>query len=175
PLLEAVAPPLERRTQPRAGVDEPLRGETFRFDSLRPDRAPIEEGDEVARPAVGRPRFQRFTVEGQERVFVQVVGPGDEEGHLVRRVDSALGDVVELDQLVVGREPELEARRPQAEVGERFEFQPSLSGWPSMPSSAMSRRKNRAVVQSVTTRSFRRSSGSWSRWALRDTHQPGNL
>src|SRR5262249_47716809 len=34
-------------------------------------------------------------------------------------------------------------------------------GWPSIESSAMSRRKKSEVVQSVTTRSFREKNGSW--------------
>ncbi len=37
----------------------------------------------------------------------------------------------------------------------------------------MSRRKNSATVQSTTTRSFRVSSGSWYRWYVRVTNQPG--
>src|SRR5207237_1390884 len=45
-------------------------------------------------------------------------------------------------------------------------------GCPSIPSSAMSRRKKSEVVQSVTTRSFRERSGSWYRWYERVTNQP---
>ena len=37
----------------------------------------------------------------------------------------------------------------------------------------MSRRKSIATVQSVTTRSFRVRSGSWSRWYDRVANQPG--
>jgi bifunctional non-homologous end joining protein LigD len=47
------------------------------------------------------------------------------------------------------------------------------SGWPSVPSSAMSRRKSNEVVQSTTTRSFREKSGSWYRWYERVTNHPG--
>jgi hypothetical protein len=39
----------------------------------------------------------------------------------------------------------------------------SRRGCPSVPSSAMSRRKRSATVQSATTRSFREKSGSWYR------------
>src|SRR3954447_8554543 len=54
---------------------------------------------------------------------------------------------------VLGRAQEVEAALELAHS--------SRSGWPSMLSSAMSRRKKSEVVQSVTTRSFRWSSGSW--------------
>ena len=50
----------------------------------------------------------------------------------------------------------------------------SFSGWPSWPSSAMSRRKKSDTVQSTTTRTFRWRSGSWYRWYERVTHQPRN-
>ena len=50
---------------------------------------------------------------------------------------------------------------------------PSRRGWPRVPSSAMSRRKKSATVQSATTRSLREKSGSWLRWYVRVTNQPG--
>jgi hypothetical protein len=37
----------------------------------------------------------------------------------------------------------------------------------------MSRRKKSATVQSATTRSLREKSGSWKRWYVRVTNQPG--
>ena len=50
---------------------------------------------------------------------------------------------------------------------------PSRRGWPRVPSSAMSRRKKSATVQSATTRSLREKSGSWLRWYVRVTNHPG--
>src|ERR671937_3161022 len=57
-------------------------------------------------------------------------------------------------------------------VGSGLQPSPSRCGWPSIPSSAMSRWKKSDVVQSVTTRSFRDRSGSWYRWYVRGTNQP---
>ena len=103
-------------------------------------------------------------VEGEEGVEVEVIGPRNEEGHLLGRVDAALGDAEELDELVLGRQTQLEAGRAEADLPEGVDVHRSRSGWPSMLSSAMSRRKNSAVVQSTTTRSFRVNNGSWYRW-----------
>src|SRR5829696_2925169 len=47
---------------------------------------------------------------------------------------------------------------------------PSLCGCWRSENSAMSRRKNRAVVQSATMRSFRESIGTWYRWYVRVIH-----
>ena len=44
---------------------------------------------------------------------------------------------------------------------------------PSIESSAMSLRKKSATVQSETTRSLRETRGSWNRWYVRVTNQPG--
>jgi hypothetical protein len=74
-------------------------------------------------------------------------------------VDAALGDTEQLDELGVTRQPHLEPRCAQADVPERCDVQRSRSGWPSMLSSAMSRRKKSPVVQSATTRSFRGFTG----------------
>src|SRR5206468_9617089 len=94
-------------------------------------------------------------------------------GHLLGQVDATFGDAEQLDELLVGRQPQLEPRCAHAEVPQRLDVhEPRRSGCPSVPSSAMSRRKKRAVVQSATTRSFRVSSGSWYRWYDRVTNQP---
>src|SRR5439155_12534734 len=104
-----------------------------------------------------------------------VVGPRDAERHLLGRVDAGLGDAEELVELVARGLSQLEPWSAQAYSAERLEIHSSFSGcgWPSMLSSAMSRRKKRDVVQSVTTRSFRERSGSWYRWYVRVTNQPG--
>src|SRR5262249_58901620 len=107
-------------------------------------------------------RCPAVAMELEERVEAEVVGPRDVERHLLRRVDAALGDPKQLDQLVFARQAQLESRRGHADVPERLDVhEPRRSGWPSEPSSAMSRRKKSDVVQSVTTRSFCVTSGSW--------------
>jgi hypothetical protein len=47
------------------------------------------------------------------------VGPGDRERHLVRRMDPGTGDRDERDEVVLGREPELESADSEAKIEER--------------------------------------------------------
>ena len=76
-----------------------------------------------------------------------------------------------------GRRPVLRRARGRAIPGAGARVGPlalsSRRGWPSVPSSAMSRRKKSATVQSVTTGACVRTSGSWLRWYVRVTNQPG--
>src|SRR5215203_110262 len=174
PHLGADPAALIRRAEPAAGGDRPLRGEVVGADALDADERAFGPDAEVDLPRLRPPRLAQVAVVADEQLAVQVVCPRHAEGHLLRRVDPGRGDLVQLlDGGVVGQ-AELQPWRPQPESRERREVHPSSRcGLPSPVSSAMSRRKKSDVVQSTTTRSFRENSGSWKRWYVRVTNQPG--
>ena len=102
----------------------------------------------------------------EEARLPDLVGPGDEERHLLLRVHTLPCEPPELHELFPRSEPEHEPGRSHPEVveGRDVDHWPSFRGWPITESSAMSRRKRSETVQSATTRSFRVRSGSWYRW-----------
>ncbi len=117
--LGAEALPLPGSTEPRARVDRPALGEVLATDLLHPDRLAVAEGDERQGPVVGPARGQLVDVMCDEALLVERVGPGHPEGHLRWIVDSGRGDRVQPPNLGDRGEPELEARRPQAQPRQR--------------------------------------------------------
>ena len=105
--------------EPRPRGDGAGLREALGADALCADQQAVGPDEQVQRPLLGRPRGERLLVEGDEAVdepgCPDAVRPGDRERHLVRRMDPALGQSAELEQLVVRPEPQLELRRAEPE------------------------------------------------------------
>src|SRR5204863_3855152 len=76
PLLGSESLALELTSEPRPRPDLAPSGEFHRADVLHPDHAILAERDEAAVPAVRRPLSPSGPVEVDERIVLQVVGPG---------------------------------------------------------------------------------------------------
>ncbi len=151
---------------PRARLDCSRIRKIGARNALRPDERAGFPHEEVNPPCLRPPGGHEPSVVGAEIVgkagFADLIRPCDREGHLRGRMDPTSCEAPQLVDLLWRAEPELQSWRPQphAEKRRKVDHSSNPSGWPRLESSAMSRRKNSAVVQSVTTRSFRLSSGS---------------
>src|SRR5579884_112256 len=171
--LRAHAAPLEAPAQPRPRAHGARLREVLALHRLDAGRLSLDEDAELEVPLVGAPLAAAHLVVGVEPAELGIVRPRDRERHELGRVDAGQRHPAQRPELLGRRQAQLEPRRLQPQPEERRDVhQPSFSGCPSWPSSAMSRRKKSETVQSTTTRSFRCASGSWYRWYERVTHQP---
>jgi hypothetical protein len=108
--------------EPRAGDDRAAPGELTRSQVLCADHRAAGEHREGDPPVVGRP-FGTATPVPLEQAPLELagweIGPRMLEGHRRRIMDAARRERGQLDQIVVGRKPQLDTRRPQAQVEER--------------------------------------------------------
>ena len=113
---------LELPADPRSGRHRLVDGKVLRPDRLRADRAAVEDGQEVEAPVRRRPGGAHPPVVLQEPAFepgARDRRPGHRERHLAGRVDPRARQVQELDELVIGRQAQLEVFGPKSQAEER--------------------------------------------------------
>ena len=96
---------LEAVAEPGSGPDRAPLAESLGSDPLDSDQDAVEPGAEVDLPVFGCPRLARRVVIREEGIARQVVRPRDAERHLAGWVDSGRGELVQLVELGLGREP----------------------------------------------------------------------
>src|SRR5262249_55208032 len=122
PHLRAVAPALVLAPEPRPGFELATGCELVAADVLGADGAVVEEHTKRERPLLRAPLPAHTEVVVECRVDELLTGPirpGHAEGHLVRRMYTAIREACELGDLLLRSEPQLDALGAQPQAEER--------------------------------------------------------
>ena len=114
--------PLERPTQPRAGIHGPMHPEPSREDRLGADESLTLPNRQVEGPVIGLPGSPGTPVVLDESMFevrARHRRPGDPEWHRVGRVDARLRDIDHGQDVRIGRQPKDEVLAPDPEPEQR--------------------------------------------------------